>query len=876
MPVRQPSPVRLLALSALLFAACSPASPDRARPEAIGGVIDLSDWDFQKDGPVSLRGEWDFYWEQLREPGASAASSTTASHMYVPGGWNEYKPEGRQSEIGPYGFGTYELRLILPESAAELALTVPNQNTAHRTYLNGTLLSSDGVVSEDAALSVSGNRATFRPIPPGPTAVAHLLVQVSNYQHRTGGLLNAPAIGTVSSLSADSRRALFRDAFLLGCMILAGSYHSLLYLFRRKELAAFWFGLVCLSIALRILTTGTRLLGEALPDLQWSIMLRVEYISLYVLVPLLAGFLRDLFPDQFSRIVARTIVASVSILVVSVLVLPTTMFTRTLPAFQLLAVMSALYGLAVLAQSAWLGSGSTWFMLVGWIVLLGSMINDMLYVQVRIGTGFIGPLGLFVFALTHSAALSRRIARAFNRSEELSETLESRVVERTNQLSVAHDEAQAARLSAERARQEAEVLAQLARRANEARDPDGLVEQVGRILQSRYGAENIGLYVVSRESQRLLLRTGLLGEEMATPGRFSSIATDIPLVPASGSLYRTYRRARSLFARIDERWMRKFPVDAALVREWKFEWFVHLPLLVEDEVIGILTVVGRGAQNPFSREGKDFVERMAQQVSGAVRTMELLQETQAARGEAEEARAAADRILQNVLPVQIAEALKNEGQVEPLFYDSATVLFTDFVGFTATSETMLPDELVRELDICFGQFDAICRRHQLEKLKTIGDSYMCAGGLPEINLTHPIDACMAALGFLDFMETMHRQKGAAGEKYWEIRIGLHTGPVTAGVIGRDKFAYDIWGDTVNTASRLESSGSPGKVNISGDTYRLVGDFFECEHRGKVAVKGKKPIDMYFLFRIKPELSADAAGLQPNQRFEELREGFGIL
>ena len=158
----------------------------------------------------------------------------------------------------------------------------------------------------------------------------------------------------------------------------------------------------------------------------------------------------------------------------------------------------------------------------------------------------------------------------------------------------------------------------------------------------------------------------------------------------------------------------------------------------------------------------------------------------------------------------------------------------------------------------------------MEKLKTIGDAYMCAGGLPVPDDGHAIDACLTALEFRRFMVQMAEVKGQLGFDFWQIRIGIHSGPVTAGVIGQNKFAYDIWGDTVNVASRMESSGAPGMVNISGATYDLVEDLFECEYRGKVQAKGKGELDMYFVHRIKPELSADEEGLLPNAMFEMAR------
>lgn len=205
-----------------------------------------------------------------------------------------------------------------------------------------------------------------------------------------------------------------------------------------------------------------------------------------------------------------------------------------------------------------------------------------------------------------------------------------------------------------------------------------------------------------------------------------------------------------------------------------------------------------------------------------------------------------EKLLLNVLPQETAEELKEKGSATPKHYDMVSVLFTDFKGFTSIAEKLTPQELVAELDACFHAFDKIVDKHNIEKIKTIGDAYMCAGGIPVANTTNPVDVVKAALEIREYMEKMKAAKEARGEEYWELRIGIHTGAVVAGVVGKNKFAYDIWGDAVNTASRMESSGIPGKVNISGNTYELIKDHFNCKHRGKIQAKNKGEIDMYIV------------------------------
>lgn len=211
-----------------------------------------------------------------------------------------------------------------------------------------------------------------------------------------------------------------------------------------------------------------------------------------------------------------------------------------------------------------------------------------------------------------------------------------------------------------------------------------------------------------------------------------------------------------------------------------------------------------------------------------------------------------DGLLLNILPVRVADELKKTGSAEAKHFDEVTVMFTDFKGFTTISEKLTATELVTILHSCFTAFDTIIQKYGIEKIKTIGDSYLCAGGLPIPNKNHAVDMVNAALEIQAFMKDHAEQMKKAGKDIFEIRIGIHTGPVVAGIVGIRKFAYDIWGDTVNTASRMESSGEVGRINISGATWQLVKSRFHCTHRGMIEAKNKGKIDMYFVKSLKQD------------------------
>lgn len=299
------------------------------------------------------------------------------------------------------------------------------------------------------------------------------------------------------------------------------------------------------------------------------------------------------------------------------------------------------------------------------------------------------------------------------------------------------------------------------------------------------------------------------------------------------------------------------------------------------EIIGAIQVLNKKDGTVFTHDDEDLLGAFVSLAGISLENARAYDELQKERDSLEvkvkertrdlaEAKKQSDDLLLNILPVEVADELKRSGRATPRRYDSVTVLFTDFKGFTSVAEKMNPEALIEELDRCFFYFDEIMERYNLEKIKTIGDSYMCAGGIPKPGTTHPVDAVLTGLEIRRFMTQMKEIKQAVGEPFWELRIGIHTGPVVAGIVGKKKFAYDIWGDAVNTASRMESSGEPNEINISGFTQTLVRDFFVTEYRGKINAKNKGEIDMHFVRSIRPELSVGGGGEVPNEEFQRLK------
>jgi class 3 adenylate cyclase len=302
-------------------------------------------------------------------------------------------------------------------------------------------------------------------------------------------------------------------------------------------------------------------------------------------------------------------------------------------------------------------------------------------------------------------------------------------------------------------------------------------------------------------------------------------------------------------------------------------FYCGMPLINRDGyALGTLCVVDF-APHDLSPSQREAIRRLAQQAMTQLELRRQLLERDALLGQLAEAKAAAeaarersDVLLRNILPASIAEELKAHDRVRPRYCESATVLLADFKDFVRLTETLEPASLVEQLNQNFARFDQIVEGNRLETLKTIGDAYMCVGGLPEPNRTHAIDACLAALQMQKFISSANRQRERLRLAPWELRIGIRTGSLVAGIVGTRRLTYDVWGNTANAAQRLQEACEPGRINIAGSTFHQVAALFETEPRGRIEVKHMDSLDMYFLNRIKPDLAADAEGCLPNDLF----------
>ncbi|MGB0524983.1 MAG: adenylate/guanylate cyclase domain-containing protein [Flammeovirgaceae bacterium] len=314
-------------------------------------------------------------------------------------------------------------------------------------------------------------------------------------------------------------------------------------------------------------------------------------------------------------------------------------------------------------------------------------------------------------------------------------------------------------------------------------------------------------------------------------------------------------RKEILMGNVEEEYQHYFDKEFETVAGNLTRSLIYLPLLAKNKAIGIITVQSF-KKHAFSKYHLNMMRNLAVYVAIALENAESFhkiaeqkEEIAEQRDQLEQEKEKSDQLLLNILPQSTAEELKATGSAKPQLYESVTILFTDLINFTQLAEKLPAEELVAELDKIFRKFDEIVTKYNLEKIKTIGDAYMCVGGIPATNTVHPMNTVKAGLEMQTFITQQAMTKSGIP---CQLRVGIHTGRVVAGVVGKKKFAYDIWGDAVNLAARMESNGEAGKVNISGATYELVKEEFSCDYRGKVEVKHKGEVDMYFVNAIKAD------------------------
>jgi len=412
---------------ALLFAmfwlsACS-SDPNRTlAPIAQKGELDLTQWDLQKDGPVDLNGQYRFFWGQLLHPDtfAPGAASDEANSIQVPADWNDFVTNGKK--IGGHGCGTYYLKILLAHPEDRLALKILDVGTAANLFVNGHKVYSTGIVGLTSDTSAPGCYPQTVEIPVTDTEL-ELVIHMSNFFHRKGGIREKMVLGTVAQMTTADRIKIGYDFFLFGSILIMAFYHLGIFVLRRKNPSPLYISVFCFLIALRILTTGEKLFTKMFPAFSWEWLIKLEYSTFYLAVPIFILFIHSIFPGYFNLKAIRSMVVTGLLFAATLFIFPARIFSHTLTAFQLFTCLIFFYPMFILIKASLKRDIQSIVFLVGFLILFASAVNDILYTENIVATGNLVPFGLFIFILAQAFLLSLHYSKAFATIEKQQETL---------------------------------------------------------------------------------------------------------------------------------------------------------------------------------------------------------------------------------------------------------------------------------------------------------------------------------------------------------------------------------------------------------------------------------------------------------------------
>jgi HD-GYP domain-containing protein (c-di-GMP phosphodiesterase class II) len=406
------------------MAGCQSRSAGKQIPKAEAGVLDLRNWDFDRDGPVKLDGEWRFYWQQfVMSDQASNQTDTMTSGLEtspawiyhaLPQFWN--KPGIDGTSLPGKGYASFALTILLPEAGLSLGLKTIEILTAHAVYIDGIQVARVGKPGTDRQSSTPHGSPSISEFHPSSREL-ELVIEVSNFHHRKGGILGSLQLGTSEDIRKLHQKSLSLSVFQISSILIIGLYHISLFLHRRKDWTAVLFGSFCLIITLRALTTGSSYIYELFPRFPWEIVNRVEYISFYLALPIFSMYLRTIFPADFKLWILRVIQVTGAIFSLFVLVVPALVYTHSVQVYQAFTVFAGLYISFVLAKGIIKKRDGAGILLAGFIIMFATVINDVLHSNEVIYTGFYVPMGLLVFIFSQAYLISLRFTKTLQTVE---------------------------------------------------------------------------------------------------------------------------------------------------------------------------------------------------------------------------------------------------------------------------------------------------------------------------------------------------------------------------------------------------------------------------------------------------------------------------
>jgi len=411
----------------VVLCACRNDPGQRIPPEAVEGILDLTQWDFKKDGSVKLKGDWEFYWQQQLSPDdfLKSTPSRITGFVRVPEYWNSYDIDG--VKLPGEGYATYRLTVLLDEQRQPLALGLMEISTAYNLYVNGRNLASAGAAgtSRDATAAKQFRQVVdFEP----STDRLEIILHVSNFHHRKGGVWEVIELGGEKHIRQSQVKRLGFDLFLFGSIVIMGLYHLGLFVVRRRDRSPLYFSIFCFLIAVRLFTTGERFLIRLLPGINWETVTKLEYLSFYLAVPAFVLFMQSLFP-KFSKRFLYTVGLLAAGFSFNVLITQAKFFSQINHIYEVITFLAIIYCLYVILIAFTEKRLEAFVFLIGFSILALMTINDILYVEGIIETGYLAPFGLFVFIFSQAFLLSFRFSNALatveSQGRDLRNTLES-------------------------------------------------------------------------------------------------------------------------------------------------------------------------------------------------------------------------------------------------------------------------------------------------------------------------------------------------------------------------------------------------------------------------------------------------------------------
>ena len=412
----------LILIGVLFFFGCISPEDKMSAPTAKNGVLDLTGWDFKKQGPVKLKGEWQFFWKQLLRSGEGADQTTArqTGTFNIPNTWNDKKVEAET--IDGNGYATLKLKVLLDNPQEQLSISTHEIMTAYVIYANGQSIVSNGKVGDRLNNTIPFYSPKVVDIK-SPGSELDIELEISNFHHRKGGPLQPIEMGLESDIREAKNLQVMVEVFLIGSILFMGLYHLTRYLLRRKEASALYFGVFACLITLRTSVTGERLLINQLPGFSWEFFHKIEYLTFYLALPLFVMFVQSLFSEETPKLGLRLIQAASLIFSAIVIVTPARIYTHMLQGFQLITLVSGVFLITILIRAWMKKRDGIRIFITGFLILFYCVIHDILYANELVEGGFFLALGLFIFLFSQSFMLSSRSAQAFTLIENQKDLL---------------------------------------------------------------------------------------------------------------------------------------------------------------------------------------------------------------------------------------------------------------------------------------------------------------------------------------------------------------------------------------------------------------------------------------------------------------------